>query len=236
MASIYFIRHGQASFGSTNYDKLSDLGGAQAKLAGQYLCQTQVNFDALYSGTLVRQQETAQQVISAYDDQAITLPELTLDARLNELDANAIVMKLMPIVAKTQPQMHEWMAQARTNKKAYQYILRACFKHWQILDETIDGLEPWQEFYGRVKSCINDIIQQQGSGKDVAVFTSGGVIAAAVQYALGLTDEGNYQVFEPVINASITHCKYSKDQFTLNYYNDHSYLRVMGGNDMVTFR
>lgn len=236
MASIYFIRHGQASFGSANYDKLSDLGMKQALLAGEYLSQTEVKFDALYSGTLVRQQETAQQLISAYEGKEVALPELTLDARLNELDANAIVMKLMPMVAKTQPEIHEWMAQAKTNKKAYQYILRACFKFWQTLDETIDGLEPWQDFYGRVKGCIGDIIQQQGSGKDIAVFTSGGVIAAVVQYALGLTDEGNYQVFEPVINASITHCKYSKDQFTLNYYNDHSYLRVMGGNEMVTFR
>lgn len=236
MASIYFIRHGQASFGSSNYDKLSELGMKQAELAGSYLAKTQVNFDALYSGALVRQQETAQQVIAAYQEQGISLPDLNIDARLDELDANAIVMKLMPRVAETQPEMNEWMAQARSNKKAYQYILRACFKYWQTLDDEIEGLEPWAEFYGRVKSCVDDIIDQHGSGKNIAVFTSGGVIAAVVQYALGLSDEGNYQVFEPVINASITHCKYSKTQFTLNYYNDHSFLRLMGGNEMITFR
>lgn len=236
MASIYFIRHGQASFGSSNYDKLSELGMRQAELAGGYLAKTQVNFDALYSGALIRQQETAQQVIAAYQEQGISLPDLNIDARLDELDANAIVMKLMPRVAETQPEMNEWMAQARSNKKAYQYILRACFKFWQTLDDEIEGLEPWSEFYGRVKSCVDDIIEQHGSGKNIAVFTSGGVIAAVVQYALGLSDEGNYQVFEPVINASITHCKYSKTQFTLNYYNDHSFLRLMGGNEMITFR
>ncbi|MFT5334978.1 MAG: broad specificity phosphatase PhoE, partial [Halioglobus sp.] len=32
MASIYVIRHGQASFGAANYDKLSDLGCRQAEV------------------------------------------------------------------------------------------------------------------------------------------------------------------------------------------------------------
>lgn len=236
MASIYFIRHGQASFGSANYDKLSTLGERQARLVGNYLCQSEVTFDAMYSGNLLRQRETAQQVKQAYIDKGCTLPELNVDERLNELDANAIVMKLMPVLAKTQPEIHQWMAQAKENKKAYQYILRACFKYWQTLEEEIDGLESWACFYGRVTQCVNDIKAAQGSGKEVAVFTSGGVIAAVVQFALGLTDEGNYQVFEPVINGSITHCKYSHNQFTLNYYNDHSFLRILGGNDMVTFR
>ncbi|MFT6153255.1 MAG: broad specificity phosphatase PhoE [Bermanella sp.] len=236
MASIYFIRHGQASFGSANYDKLSDLGEQQACLVGQYLQQTDVMFDAMYSGSLLRQRETAQQVTAAYEKNDRHLPKLQIDERLNEIDANAIVMKLMPLVAEVQPQVTEWMEQAKQDKKAYQYILRACFKHWQKLEIEIEGLESWDNFYGRIKGCVDDIIRLNGSGKDVAVFTSGGVIAAVVQYALGLTDEGNYQVFEPVINASVTHCKYSKDQFTLNYYNDHSFIRILGGNKMVTFR
>jgi len=236
MASIYFIRHGQASFGSDNYDKLSELGIKQARLAGEYLQKTDVKFDALYSGSLLRQRETAQQVVEAYKEAAQELTELQIDERLNELDANAIVIKLMPLVAKIQPEINDWILQAQTNKKAYQYILRACFKYWQTLDVEIEGLEPWSDFYNRVTHCVNDIMSSHGSGKDIAVFTSGGVIAAVVQYALGLPDDGNYQVFEPVINASITHCKYSGNQFTLNYYNDHSFIRVLGGNDMVTFR
>jgi broad specificity phosphatase PhoE len=236
MASIYFIRHGQASFGSANYDKLSELGEHQAYLAGQYLQQTDVIFDAMYSGSLLRQRETAQQVVTAYEKNDKSVPKLQVDERLNEIDANAIVIKLMPLVAKTQPQVIEWIEQSKHDKKAYQYILRTCFKYWQSLDTEIEGLESWDNFYGRIKGCVDDIIKLNGSGKNVAVFTSGGVIAAVVQYALGLPDEGNYQVFEPVINASVTHCKYSKDQFTLNYYNDHSFLRVLGGNKMVTFR
>ena len=37
MATIYLFRHGQASFGSHDYDKFSPLGERQATLLGQYL-------------------------------------------------------------------------------------------------------------------------------------------------------------------------------------------------------
>jgi broad specificity phosphatase PhoE len=40
MASIYLIRHGQASFGAQDYDKLSELGRRQATLTGEYLRDT----------------------------------------------------------------------------------------------------------------------------------------------------------------------------------------------------
>ncbi len=39
MTTIYLIRHGQASFGKSNYDELSENGEAQATLLGQYFKQ-----------------------------------------------------------------------------------------------------------------------------------------------------------------------------------------------------
>lgn len=39
MTTIYLVRHGQASFGKSNYDELSENGEAQATLLGQYFKQ-----------------------------------------------------------------------------------------------------------------------------------------------------------------------------------------------------
>ena len=36
MTTIYLVRHGQASFGKSNYDELSQNGEAQATLLGRY--------------------------------------------------------------------------------------------------------------------------------------------------------------------------------------------------------
>ncbi|MEE4145927.1 MAG: histidine phosphatase family protein, partial [Halieaceae bacterium] len=59
MATIYLFRHGQASFGSDDYDKLSPLGERQATLLGQYLRASGIVLDAAYSGDLLRQRDTA---------------------------------------------------------------------------------------------------------------------------------------------------------------------------------
>ena len=48
MATIYLIRHGQASFGKANYDELSDLGQQQATRLGQALAQRMPAFDAVF--------------------------------------------------------------------------------------------------------------------------------------------------------------------------------------------
>ena len=37
MGVLYLIRHGQASFGTDDYDRLSDLGHEQSRLAGRHL-------------------------------------------------------------------------------------------------------------------------------------------------------------------------------------------------------
>ena len=39
MSELYLIRHGQGSFGTGNYDKLSDLGCEQARLVGRHFAE-----------------------------------------------------------------------------------------------------------------------------------------------------------------------------------------------------
>ena len=52
MATIYLFRHGQASFGADDYDKLSPLGERQATLLGHYLRDSGITLDAAFSGSL----------------------------------------------------------------------------------------------------------------------------------------------------------------------------------------
>ena len=59
MTTIYLIRHGQASVGTDNYDVLSKTGEAQANVLGQHLVSARIEFDAVYSGALKRQIDTA---------------------------------------------------------------------------------------------------------------------------------------------------------------------------------
>ncbi len=72
------IRHGQASFGDDNYDKLSEKGLRQAGILADHLINTGLRADALYSWTLQRQQATAQEVIRCFKECGIDVPEPSL--------------------------------------------------------------------------------------------------------------------------------------------------------------
>jgi broad specificity phosphatase PhoE len=46
------VRHGQASFGKANYDKLSEKGHEQCRILAEYMIRTGLSFDAVYTGSL----------------------------------------------------------------------------------------------------------------------------------------------------------------------------------------
>lgn len=58
---LYLIRHAQAG-PRGNYDELSPLGLQQAQMLGLHFAQQNLHFDAIYTGGLQRQQDTARLV------------------------------------------------------------------------------------------------------------------------------------------------------------------------------
>ena len=71
MARIFFIRHGQASFLESNYDKLSELGHQQAILLGQFWRKRHLKIDKVFCGNLRRQNETAQGLLKGLQSQIV---------------------------------------------------------------------------------------------------------------------------------------------------------------------
>ena len=60
MSEIFLVRHAQASFGTDNYDALSDIGWQQSRLLGKYFFSRNGEFDRIVSGTLNRHKETLE--------------------------------------------------------------------------------------------------------------------------------------------------------------------------------
>ena len=50
MGELVLVRHGQASFGAEDYDKLSPLGHQQSKWLGEYFKAHDLQFDAVWRG------------------------------------------------------------------------------------------------------------------------------------------------------------------------------------------
>jgi broad specificity phosphatase PhoE len=237
MAEIILVRHGQASFGSDNYDCLSELGEKQARWAGEFLQRSGVKLDAIYSGSLQRQRQTAQGVVEIYSKAGVALPELIIDPRFNELDTAGQIHKLSPKLAESNASVGDLMAGASSDSKIYQKLLKQVFAHWVLDSPQVDGLQSWLEFKARTVSALEDLRIMQGKGKTTAVFTSGGVVATLVAYVMGLPDSKVYSVFEPVINASITRFLYSSKEISLSSYNEHCHLPLVSNNPKsITYR
>lgn len=235
MATIYVIRHGQASFGADDYDNLSETGRLQATRLGEYLRDTGVRFDAAYCGQLRRQRDTAELALAC---QPARVP-LQVDTRFDEVRNDEQIRELLPQLLDADPALRAVVDRGLSTSKDYQKVIAAVFNHWVSPECDATGIQSWQDYAGALRMALGDIMQAQGSGKTLAIFTSGGTIAALVAQVLGARDCDVYQFYEPVFNCSVTQFFYSGDRVSLSYFNDCSFLRVYGqqnGESLVTYR
>jgi broad specificity phosphatase PhoE len=235
MASIYLIRHGQASFGAENYDELSPLGRLQATLTGEHLARAGVVFDAAYCGTLERQKDTGALALAA---QAAAVP-LIEDARLDEVRNDEHLEYLLPRILQTRPDIKALVDQGLDSSKRFQKVIEAVFNYWVSPECDEPAIQSWADYSQGVQSMLRDIIAAQGGGRTVAVFTSGGTIATLTAAVLKLPGSATYQFYEPVFNCSVTQLFYSADKVSLSYFNDCSFLRELSatrGEKLVSYR
>lgn len=64
MSRIVLVRHGQASWGKKDYDKLSDLGHERARIAGRELAERNLQPTRVVSGSMRRQRDTAADLVA----------------------------------------------------------------------------------------------------------------------------------------------------------------------------
>jgi broad specificity phosphatase PhoE len=240
MATIYLIRHAQASFGTDDYDRLSPTGHKQALVAGEYLHSLSGTIDVIYSGTARRHLETAQGIAKTVLTKEGKTPEIKIDPRLNEVDADGQFKHLVPILKSSDAEIAQLAEEAKKSSRSYQKVLSRVFTHWQDLPADYAHLESWPTFSTRVYGAIKDIANAAGSGANTVVVSSGGSIATITQHVVGLPKSGAYPLFEALLNCSITRLLHTRDRISLGSFNDYSYLHSLGnmrsGENLVTFR
>ncbi|MDP4651054.1 MAG: histidine phosphatase family protein, partial [Haliea sp.] len=126
MATLYLFRHGQASFGADDYDKLSALGCRQAQVLGEYLRDQGIKLDAAYSGGLLRQRETTALALSSQPDEVAH----HIDPRFDEVRNDEQIRHLVPVVAKANPAIQTLVDKGLSSSKDYQKVIEAVFTYW----------------------------------------------------------------------------------------------------------
>lgn len=235
MATIYLIRHGQASFGSDDYDQLSQLGIRQAEVTGEYFRESGIFFDAAYSGDLKRQIDTSQLVLASQP----TAFSKNIDSRFNEIRNDEQLEYLLPEIVKARPDIASLVDRGLVSSKDYQKAIDAVFNFWVSDECKHPEIQSWNDYSMGVREALSDVVKNQGSGKTIAVFTSGGTIATIVAQVLGLSGKQTYPFYEPMFNCAVTQLFYNQERISLSYFNDRSFLQVLGRlnqEELVTYR
>lgn len=236
MSTLYFIRHAQASFAKENYDQLSDLGLTQAKLLAEHLFEHNIIFDKIYVGPQVRHRQTAEEYFSVCRKAGVDGFTITEMEDLAEYDFGGVLRTLMPIMAAEDTSFNEDIRRMFVDGRAFQRVFETAAMRWLKGEYPPCDLMTWSDFSSRVNRGIDSILEEDGRGRQVAVFTSGGPLAVAAQRALCLTDEMTMRINWQVINCSMTRFKCTPEAMMLSSFNEHYWLTNPEKENMVTYR
>jgi broad specificity phosphatase PhoE len=230
MGILYVVRHAQASFLEENYDKLSSIGEAQARLLGKYWAQRNIVFARTCVGPCVRQQDTLKIVSDAYTKAGLEFPEPLVLPEFDEYQGEAVLKRSLPQLLESEPRIRNLHAtfQSATGNAAqratFQNLFEAVIGEWVRGVISLQGVETWLEFCSRVNSGLVKFLSAGGHGERVAIFTSGGPIAVIMQRALRLSPESTLQVSWMSRNSSWSEFLYSVERVTLSSFNVHAHL------------
>ncbi len=196
MARVILVRHGQASFGSDDYDRLSPLGHVQCRSLGSHAAARGWRFQAVLRGTLVRHQQS----LHAMQEALPKLPEAHALAGLNEYDSEALLAAVAHQPAHRAPL--ERITDASQAREHFRR-LREALLQWMRGEIAPIGMQPYQQF----KQGIVDALQQAHAASrsgDVLIVSSGGPIGTAVAHLVGAPDTTMVALNMRLRNSAVT--------------------------------
>ena len=236
MAMIYMIRHGQASFGQENYDRLSQKGISQMRTLSAYLANISLRIDALYSGPLERQKVSALEVVRSYREFGKKIPDAVVVQNLTEFNYLSVLTSQVPDMVKEDPSLNDDLPKIYTDVASFKRVFEGAIIRWVSGRFDKPGVETWDDFSSKTCRALTDIVSAHGSDKNIMVFTSGGCIAAALQLSLGLSNEHAVRLNWQIINSSVTRFKYSRKRIILAGFNAIAHLQLKKDRTLITYR
>jgi Fructose-2,6-bisphosphatase len=232
MSTLYLVRHGQASFGTHNYDQLSATGREQIQVLGAYFVSLGERIDRIYSGTLNRQRETAQILATALGPQS---PPVSVESAFDEYDSESILREFAAQLTPEQREQSGW-PDLHGDRRRFQFFLERAARAWVDGRIAAASLTPWSEFRGRIVAALEHLMRTEGRSRTLLVSTSGGVIGTIVAHVLGLANHVGIELNWAVHNASITRLIYNTEKVSLSMFNGLPHLDRDGLRQLITYR
>lgn len=223
MAELYLVRHGQASFGTDNYDRLSKLGHQQSEWLGDHFKTQGLEFEKIITGDLVRHHETAQGIVRGMKAAST---EFDVLPGFNEFDFEALLLAY----AKQFPDR-----KLDSNATAIDYSkrLKHCLLLWARGELEGQLPETWQAFEQRVSNVLN--IVKDLPQKKVLVVSSGGAISMVIRQILNAPGETMVELNLQARNTGVSHFFFNRQNVRLSSFNGVPHLERPERRDSITF-
>ncbi|WOX05194.1 histidine phosphatase family protein [Microbulbifer pacificus] len=222
MPEIFVVRHGQASFGSDNYDQLSELGWQQARWLGEHWAEDGLQFDHIVSGDLQRHRETAQGICEGLGLASHSVEELP---QLNEFDFKQV----MSAYREKNPQA---APSANAERADYYRFLKKAMHAWSAGE--ISAAESWQQFEQRIEEIVGVLAAGARGGKTLVV-SSGGAIAMMVRQVLGAPSSSVTQLNMQIKNTAVSHFFAGRSGVSLHSFNHLPHLDNRERRQFITY-
>ncbi len=220
MPDLFLVRHAQASFFSASYDELSARGLEQADALGRYWAGQRLAFAAVYVGPRRRHRQTCERVGAAYRAAGLAFPEPRELAELDEHHGATIIKGALGEDA-TSEALAANAVDAADRERAIRDFFRAyneIVREWARGAHALAGVETWAEFRARTLKALDAMCTGAASGPRVA-FTSGGLIASATGWLLGLDEDRVIDLSLVVRNTALSEVGFSTRRRRLVSFN-----------------
>src|SRR6218665_1841158 len=228
MATLYLVRHGQASFGSENYDALSELGMRQCQLLGEWWKERGMEPGRVICGPMRRHRESLEAFSRGFGREFDyeTLPVIA------EFDHENVLEVHWPTFAD-KAAMAKFLAETPQPRQAFHKIFIEAVSRWHAGEHDHEYNESWTVFRRRVRDAFG-LLQQPGG--DAIVFTSGGVVSVMIQAILDFSDAKSFALNAITINSSVSRVLYRPGEATLQSFNGTAHLDVHNDASLITYR
>ncbi len=225
MGTLYLVRHGQASFGEDDYDRLSPLGHRQARRLGEYLrerfAREGVQIDTVLMGSLARHRETWEGLAQGAGWSHVPL----VWPGLNEYDSEALIAAIHPepLAKPDTPELY----------RHHFRLLRDALKAWMDGRTRPQGMPTYADFVGGIEAALDHV--RQSCNGNALIVSSGGPISTAVGRVLGTPPETTIELNLRIRNTALTEFAFTPKRHMLVSYNTLPHLDSAEHQDWVTY-
>ena len=192
---------------------LSELGVRQGRELGSYLVRSGARLDALYVGPRRRHTQTAEAMLAGVRAAGGELPAAATLTGFDEFPFHEILRAAAPLIARESTALREQLggADPLRERRSFDRLFMLAMTHW--IAGELDGKAPetFTYFVGRVRAGLSAVMAAPGRGRTVAVVTSAGPIAAAVQVGLELADKMVLKLCSVLANTALAELRYRGD-------------------------